>query len=535
MANYETICPGCFEDKGHSSRCPSCGFKETKRNIEFFLPYRTLLNGQYLTGKELGDGGFGITYLALDIALRCPVAIKEFFPRDLVAREAGGTTLFPFSKETEEFYLFGLDRFLLEAQTMAKFNHPNIVRVRTVFPGNNTAYIVMDYYRGQSIEQLVKAGGGRLSQGEALDIMLPITEGLKTVHKEKFLHRDIKPQNILVTLEGNPILIDFGAARYITGQRSQNLTIVLTPGFAPFEQYQSRGEQGTWTDIYSFSATLYFMLSGKVPPFAPERAEDDTLEPLEDISPDLSPNVCNAVMKGLELRKENRPQTIAEFLELLNPETPDPPKSFIIKCLSGDYQGSSIEVTDEQIIIGRDPEKVNLFISNSEISRVHTQVWLDQSDRGVWIADCNSLNGTYLFVGGPGDEESQWKKIQKEQLLKPGDRFRVGLEGNEFEVDVEWTAKKEPEEKEKTSIVRCPSCGITNEILLIGPLEDASCSNCGASLGLLSKKTAEYPESEIEPEEAVYAETKRKSAKGWLIFIFIVIIAAIVAYFLLRP
>lgn len=547
MSELNNLCPGCFEYKGDSKQCPSCGFDEGRHRTGFFLPFRTVLDGKYLIGRELGAGGFGITYLGFDTVLQCRAAIKEFFPRELVGRKTGSTTLVPFSGEAGEFFEYGLRQFLKEARTMAKFDHPNIVRVRNFFGQNNTAYIAMDYYEGHSLDESIKNKGGRFSEDGAMEIILPILDGLENIHKKNYLHRDIKPQNILITPAGKPILIDFGAARYVTGRKSQNLTVVLTPGFAPFEQYQNRGRQGAWTDIYSLCAAFYYMLSGEVPPFAPERTDDDDLIPLEQISPDVSPGVCKAIMQGLELRIDNRPQTVDEFRNLLGkgPQPPPPPppgkkiKIFSLMCLSGDYKDSSIELSHTPIAIGRDPKKVNLFIYHQEVSRVHAQAWPDEEGKGVWVADCESLNGTFRLVRGHGSEEEQWIEIKGKKLLKPGERFRLGTDGDEFEIGVESVNEKEArdQEEEKYSIVRCPSCGAKNRIILDRPLEQAKCGECGASFESIRQETDEHDKIEPKGSPIDQIDGRRDNGvKGWVIALAAALAAAaiIIAYFLLR-
>lgn len=581
MSSYDTMCPLCFKEKSTDRpdefrRCSYCGFEEEERKTNTFLPYRTLLNNQYLVGKELGAGGFGITYLALDAALLCPVAIKEFFPRDLVSREAGSSTLVPNTGEAGEYYAYGLERFLYEARIMARFNHPNIVRVRNFFSANNTGYIVMDYYQGLQLEQHMEKRGGRLEEKEALDIILPILDGLERIHQRDFLHRDIKPQNIIITSGNVPILLDFGAARYMTSQKTRSLSVVLTPGFAPFEQYQTHGNQGAWTDIYSLCASIYFMLTGLIPLVAPERMAKDALVSLDKIAPNVSEPVRQAVMQGLAIKVEDRLKSVNQLREIL--ESPDPRaeietretgkkeepvrqtgtrskilnKSFIINCISGDYQGSILQLApDMQLSIGRDPKTVNLFISDPEISRVHTQVWPDEDKKGVWVADCKSLNGTYYFPAHSEEEVLDWLPIETKQLLKPGDQFRLGANENVFQVGEEWGDPENPQDDDKTGVlVGCPSCGLKNIIEQNQPIETAVCTDCGTPLVEVKAKDHDSSESKPphppprqaqEPKQAPPSRDMQRPQKmqmqplapekksyAWVIFLAIAIIAAII-------
>jgi serine/threonine protein kinase len=280
-----------------------------------------LLDNKYLLGRSLGNpGGFGITYLAWHTKLNTRVAIKEFLPRELAGRGTDSVTVHPYTANDSESFAFGLQQFLNEAATLARFNHPNVVRVKDFFEANGTGYLVMDYYEGMTLAEYQKQQGGRLPEKQALDIMMPILDGLREVHEEGFLHRDIKPQNIYLAKGKNgvsPILLDFGAARFAMGERSRSLSVVLTPGFAPFEQYHKKGNQGAWTDIYACAATLYHLVTGTVPPEATERVYEDHLSAVQTLVPDLSSPLSRAVLAGLAVKPEERPQSVRAFQDLL--------------------------------------------------------------------------------------------------------------------------------------------------------------------------------------------------------------------------
>ncbi|MBF0229873.1 MAG: SUMF1/EgtB/PvdO family nonheme iron enzyme [Desulfamplus sp.] len=318
--NPKTMCMGCMKEKTSSTPlCPRplCGYDESERRSPLVLKHRTLLADQYVVGKVLGKpGGFGITYLGWDTRLETMVAIKEYLPRDNAGRDTDQTTVVAHSREDEELFRFGLEAFLMEARTLAKFKHANVVRVVTFFEANSTAYLVMDYYDGMSLEHYLIEKGGRIAEKLAIDIMMPILDGLREVHEKGFLHRDIKPQNIYLTQGGLPILLDFGAARFVMGERSRSLTAMMTAGYAPYEQYNSKGRQGSWTDIYACGATLYRMVTGKVPPAAMDRIQDDDLIP-----PDRFANVSlgfhDAVMQALSVNSAERPQSVRQFQDIL--------------------------------------------------------------------------------------------------------------------------------------------------------------------------------------------------------------------------
>ena len=318
MAEWDTLCPGCFVDKGNTDVCPNCGYDESERRTPLVLPYRVVLNGQFIVGKVLGKpGGFGITYLGWDINLATLVAIKEYLPRDYAGRDADHASVMAHSREDANLFRFGLEQFLNEARTLARFDHPNVVRVRSFFEQHGTAYLVMDYLQGVNLSEYLTSKGGRLNEQQAGEIMLPILDGLQEVHAKGFLHRDIKPQNIYVTSTGRPILLDFGAARQAMGERSRSLSVVLTPGFSPYEQYHRRGEQGPWTDLYALAATYYYLLTGQAPPDAPERVATDELIPLRQLAPTVSTGLEAAIMQSLSLEAAGRPQDVFIFRDLL--------------------------------------------------------------------------------------------------------------------------------------------------------------------------------------------------------------------------
>ncbi len=318
MESWDMLCPGCFANKGENAVCPYCGYDESERRSPLVLPHRTVLNGQFLVGKVLGKpGGFGITYLGWDVNLATPVAIKEYLPRDYAGRDSDHASIVAHSNEDASLFRFGLEQFLLEARTLARFDHPNVVRTRSFFEQNGTAYLVMDYLQGVNLTEYLANKGGRLTEQQAAEIMLPILDGLQEVHAKGFLHRDIKPQNIYITTIGRPILLDFGAARQAMGERSRSLSVVLTQGFAPYEQYHRRGEQGPWTDIYAVSATYYYLLSGQAPPDAAERVAVDELKPIDTVVPGISANLSAAIMQGLSLEAGLRPQDVFMFRDML--------------------------------------------------------------------------------------------------------------------------------------------------------------------------------------------------------------------------
>jgi TPR repeat protein len=315
--DWQLFCMGCFRQKGPQAVCQHCGYDETAPRGPLLLPHRTRLHKHYLVGRVLGKpGGFGVTYLAFDTGLETLVAIKEYLPRELVGREAGRTTVSAHSPEEGGLFRFGLEQFVTEARTLAKFDHAHLVKVRQVFAENATAYLVMDYYEGMTLAEYLQQKN-RLPAATALAILNPILDGLREVHEKGFIHRDIKPQNIYLTRQGRPILLDFGTARLAMAERSRSMSVVLSAGYAPFEQYSRRGGQGPWTDVYACAAILYFMLTGQTPAEAMDRVEDDTLILPQRLAPDLSERLAKVVVQGLATEAKQRYQTIRAFQEAL--------------------------------------------------------------------------------------------------------------------------------------------------------------------------------------------------------------------------
>jgi serine/threonine protein kinase len=279
----------------------------------------------YEIDSILGQGGFGITYLARDTNLDQLVAIKEFLPSDLAARTEDSNVQ-PLSGGHTDTYGWGLNRFLTEARTLAKFRHPNIVRVMSVFEANNTAYMVMEYERGESFENMLKFKQVRGEQ-DLKRILLALLDGLELVHDSGFIHRDIKPSNVYLREDGVPVLLDFGSARLALGVETRTLTSLVSPGYAPFEQYNATREsdkQGPWTDIYALGATMYRAVTGQGPIDAAARAnllldeQRDPFEPCSQMPVDgYSWAFLHAIDRALAFAPADRPQSVAAWRRLV--------------------------------------------------------------------------------------------------------------------------------------------------------------------------------------------------------------------------
>lgn len=315
------------------------------------LPDGVRLRDEYRVEGVLGAGSFGITYRAYDEHLNTTVAIKEYYPGHIAGRSDDTHEIRPHSTEDRDDFSFGLEEFMQEGRQIARFDHPHIVDVRSYFEQHGTGYLVMDYYEGWTLAEHIARNGGRLSEAEAIDIIRDVLKGLRPVHEEGVLHRDIDPQNIYLKEGKAAMLIDFGAAREVVGTRGQELEVILKSGYAPYEQYLSDGNQGAHTDIYACAATLYKCLTGLKPPKAIERIEDDELVSPHEIQPGVSMETSVAVMKGLSLNPDRRPGAVEEFASLLGepkeaasteiPEEPPPADDGKVRSDSDEFSSET--------------------------------------------------------------------------------------------------------------------------------------------------------------------------------------------------
>lgn len=282
----------------------------------YSLQRNTGLIGRYVIQKVLGQGGFGITYLGIDKLYGNKVAIKEYYPQKIAMRKAQYEDVVTVTSiEEKNNYNKGKKRFLDEAQVMARFNkNEGIVKILDFFEANNTAYIVMEYLEGITLKQYLGKYGA-IQFRNLIEMMLPLREALIEIHSQGLIHRDISPDNIMVQHNGKLKLMDFGAARDYTESGNKSLTVILKPGYAPPEQYQTHGVQGPWTDIYALCATIYKCLTGITPPDAIARVMDDKFKEPDQLDGKLSPDIKKILWKGMNIFPEERYQDIVEFGE----------------------------------------------------------------------------------------------------------------------------------------------------------------------------------------------------------------------------
>lgn len=300
---------GCLNEKEQAgTKCFYCGFEEElSPNEPNQLSLWTILKGKYVVGKALGEGGFGITYIGMDLNLQLKVAIKEFFPFGYAVRKAvGDPQVCHLGGERGKFFLQEKEKFVEEARTLAQLDEqPGVVKVRDYFEANGTAYIVMEFLEGKTLKQYMNEYGGKIPEKEVLMLMEPVIKSMAGIHDKNVIHRDISLDNIMLTNKGKVKLLDFGAALSTRGRMDDNV-ILYKEGYSPLEQVTGEGELGTYSDIYAFCATMYYAITGILPPNPQKRAERECLKSFEECGVKGNPLVEAAIMYGMELQPENR-------------------------------------------------------------------------------------------------------------------------------------------------------------------------------------------------------------------------------------
>ena len=427
--DYE-YCPNCFAKMHGETVCPYCGCKEFEQHNLLSLPVNAVLHDRYLTGVILGSGGFGITYKALDRKRRKLCAVKEYVPLGYSTRSSDGMTLTSTNREKEEIYEYGKNKFMAEANLLRNLDHiPSVVNIFDSFLENGTAYFVMEYIDGITLGRLrMQSENGRLPFETAYGIIHQIAVCLHEVHtKANIFHRDISPENIMIGKDNKAKLIDFGTAKYIHGQKSQNLSVILKPGYAPPEQYSSSGKQGEYTDVYALAATFYFVLTGKKVPAAPDRLGGNAaIEPMENILGEEYEELSAALEKALAIKVDERTRNMREFLsdiercakhllpEALPSAPPEPPDTPVSRTepplrskkqtkiypyldgLAGPMEGYRYFLpVNTMVSIGRMPSN-SIVIPVNVVGRKHLEIFYDTYNQMFFMMDNHSVNGTYV-------------------------------------------------------------------------------------------------------------------------------------------
>ena len=298
--------------------CPYCGYVDGSPPEEsYHLAPGEILNHKYIVGTAIDSGGFGIIYRAWDAQMEQIVAIKEYFPNGVVSRVPGQRDVIVYSGKNKDNFYKGVDRFLVEARNMAEFSQPDIVALYDYFEENNTAYIVMEYLDGVSFKEYLKEKGGRIPEEELVDITLHVLGALAEIHSHHIIHRDISPDNIFLCSNHRVKVIDFGAARFSSGDESSKFSTVVKPGYAPAEQYRTKSRQGAFTDLYALGACMYQAATGEKPQESLARAMNDDLKPPKELNPEVPQYLNDIIMKAMAMDEDERFQSAEEFMKAL--------------------------------------------------------------------------------------------------------------------------------------------------------------------------------------------------------------------------
>ncbi len=427
------VCPNCFADVANDTiKCPKCGYKvDTQSSNVHALKPITVVADRYLIGRVLGSGGFGVTYKAKDLLTDDICAVKEYFPTAWAYREKDYNNIVAKSDKEKVNFDSGKRRFLDEAKLLNKFkNEENIVKVTNFFASNNTAYLVMEFLDGATLRHVMNTKGGKLPFDICTHVFTAVATALQRLHNKDVLHRDISPENVFITKKSEIKLIDFGSAKQSIKEADSSLSVFVKPGLAPIEQYYSNGNQGPWTDIYALASMFYQMVSGVAVPAAPDRATEDKLKPLKNVSSSVSNEWSRIIDKALSMEAADRYQSISELLDdvdkidtetkpplLPKPLSPPPPKPqpspvkqlpqkispyiVIEKSKHNDMRGRTrIELEcDREYCLGRSVQKCDIVVDMSEfVSRRHCLIKFDSALKSFVIKDI-SVNGVFMQTG----------------------------------------------------------------------------------------------------------------------------------------
>ena len=398
------ICLNCLNTYEEGVKvCPHCGLGNWKyQAAEKTLELGTMLKSRYKIGTVIGDGGFGITYRAVDMNTGKGVAVKEFYPREVVARSSmDHTTVKLVNRDNTAQFQKGLNSFLEEANGLARFNNTDkIVNVYDFFEQNGTAYIVMEYLRGKPLSRYAKDHGGKISVSAAINVIMKMCEALSYVHGAGMVHRDISPDNIFVEKTGKIKLIDFGAARESYGNEEKTLSIVLKPNYAPPEQFRKKSRQGPWTDVYALGATVYKLLTGRTPDQAIDRIMEDEMQVPSRYNPEVPLFLDRIVMKMMAPKIEDRFQNCDEVRrEMLKHVTYNPNAALDYGRSRGGGASDTTSVTGNSYSIGQ-VSMNRSYQANSTGSRNYTGQ--NGMSGGRAYTGQNGMNGSRAYTGQNG-------------------------------------------------------------------------------------------------------------------------------------
>ncbi len=442
-------CMGCMEEIEEAEKtCPYCGFAQTGQNKEGLLPVGTVLQGRYIVGRAIGNGGFGVTYIGLDGQLNRKIAVKEFFPIKLAGRGEDGIYVTVENSEAADRFKNGLEQFLNEAKHLARLSHiPGIVYIYNYFHENGTGYIIMEYLEGTDLLTLLREHGGKISYEEARELVLSVLYILRNVHMNGILHRDIAPDNVFVTTDKIVKLIDFGAARHAARGKDDSAEILLKVGYAPVEQYSLEGKQGAWTDMYEVGALFYRMITGIKPTASIDRLREDTLVIPSELGVAIPPEAEAAIMTSLNVESRYRIQNARDFMEALGGENFRPAEWTVeTTVFEGDIEVKSRFFTKKRVIM---LVSACLLILTAGIGAA----WMAQKDVAVVATNIKMADAT-----GKSEEEAKEllgrsgvKNITVQYIYSPDAEERVEYQnpeqGSSISPDVSVTLTVSSREK----------------------------------------------------------------------------------------
>lgn len=428
----QNTCTVCWKGQYLNGICTSCHHKMTPQSERRTdaLPLRSVLKQRYIIGEVLGNGGFGITYSAWDTKFNNRVAIKELYPRKDVCRDEDDATIKVIGGQ-EEYFSDLMIRFENEAELLQSLGREcDVVKVYDLFRANGTAYYSMEYLDGCDLRNYLLKNGPL--KWEFLKPRLQeVLKTLEVLHSKNLIHRDISPDNLFLTKDNKLRLIDFGSVR--TYQGATSFTVFLKQHFAPWEQYKSNGKQGPYTDIYALSVTVYMLLTGKLPPKAPDRVAGTQVIPLKTLCPQVPDKVSKAVEKGMNLKAEDRFQSAAEYLHALMgtaappPPPPPPPPSptilptsvaYWIQGRTGFYAGKRKKLDKgREIRLGRlEHNDIPFPINTYGVSRNQCSLFISASGE-LFVKDNKSAYGTYI---NDKKVNENWTKVASGSYLRVG-------------------------------------------------------------------------------------------------------------------
>jgi len=448
MPDKKKYCINCFLIlPWETAECTRCHYPQFEEESPLYLrpPFR--LNEQYYIGRVLGHGGFAITYLGYDRNLGMAVAIKEYFPIEFANRDTDGISVAPFLGTATERFNAGKEKFISEARLLANFRSPNIIKIRQFFKALNTAYFVMEYLEGDTLTEYIRNRGGKLPFAEVKALLMPLLDALEEVHQKGIYHRDIKPDNIYMTLQKEPILLDFGAARQALSGQTTHLLAFLTPGFAPAEQYSINGIQGPWTDIYSLAATLYYALTGILPPVPGDRLLGDAELILpSQLGIDISPQDEEWLLKGLEIRWSNRPDSIQNWRNMINRSNQivlNDPESQTRTAEENFTKSAILPRLTRQYLTPKDEEAILASAAFMEISLDRVKLLIEAALQ---------VTGAQRIDDDPDDFQFEELQRKEEELKRKEEELKRFEELRSKEEELWWEAELAERDAEKKTL-----------------------------------------------------------------------------------